>query len=292
MKRLFCFGLGYTARALADLLAPQGWRLAGTCREGEARAPLAGLATRGIEVHLFDRGRPLDDPAATLAGASHCLSSVPPDGEGDAVLDHHRGDLAEMRGLEWVGYLSSTGVYGDRGGAWVDETTAPAPTTVRGRQRLAAEQRWLGLMREHGVPVHLFRLAAIYGPGRNQLAAVRAGAAKRIDKPGQVFSRIHVADLARVLAASMAAPEPGAIYNVCDDEAAPPQEVVAYACELLGLEPPPLMPFDEAELSAMARSFYAENKRVRNDRIARELGVSLAYPSYREGLKALLEEGA
>ena len=289
MKRLFCFGLGYTARALADLLAPQGWRLAGTCREGEARAP---LAARGIEVHLFDRGRPLDDPAAALAGASHCLSSVPPDGEGDAVLDHHRGDLGEARGLEWVGYLSTTGVYGDRGGAWVDETTPPAPTTERGHQRLAAEQRWLGLIREHGVPVHLFRLAGIYGPGRNQLAAVRAGAATRIAKPGQVFSRIHVADLARVLAASMAAPEPGAIYNVCDDEAAPPQEVVAYACELLGVEPPPLTRFDEAELSVLARSFYAENKRVRNHRITRELGVRLAYPSYREGLKALLEEGA
>jgi len=288
MKRLFCFGLGYSALALVDRLRPAGWEFAGTCREGEARAP---LAARGVEFHLFDRGRPLDDAAAALAGASHILSSVPPDAEGDTVLDHHGGDIARAQGLVWVGYLSTTGVYGDRGGAWVDESTPPAPTTARGRQRLAAERDWLELWRRHGVPVHLFRLAAIYGPGRNQLAALRAGAAKRIDKPGQVFSRIHVADLARVLEASMARPHPGAIYNVCDDEAAPPQEVVAHACALLGLAPPPLIPFAEAELSALARSFYADNKRVRNERIKRELGVELAYPSYREGLAALLAEG-
>jgi nucleoside-diphosphate-sugar epimerase len=289
MKRLFCFGLGYSALALIDRLRPAGWKIAGTCREGEARAP---LAARAIEVHLFDRGRPLDDPAAALAGASHVLSSVPPDRQGDTVLDHHGRDIAGAQGLRWVGYLSTTGVYGDRGGAWVDESTPPAPTTERGRQRLAAEQGWLELGRRHGAPVHLFRLAGIYGPGRNQLAAARAGTAKRIDKPGQVFSRIHVADLARVLEASMARPDPGAVYNVCDDQAAPPQEVVAHACALLGLAPPPLIPFAEAELSVLARSFYAENKRVRNDRIKRELGVELAYPSYREGLQALLAEGA
>jgi nucleoside-diphosphate-sugar epimerase len=157
--------------------------------------------------------------------------------------------------------------------------------------RVRAETGWLDLWRERGMPVHLFRLAGIYGPGRSALDTVRAGNAKRIDKPGQVFSRIHVEDIAAVLRASMARPNPGAAYNLCDDEAAPPQEVIAYACALLGVEPPPLVPFDQAELSPMARSFYADNKRVRNDRIKRELGVVLTYPTYREGLQAQIAQG-
>ncbi len=283
---LFCFGLGYCARALAEGLRPQGWRVAGTCRGDERRAELVG---QGFEVSLFDRGRPLDEPGIALAHASHLLISVPPDESGDPVLDHHGRDIARSTALEWIGYLSTTGVYGDRGGGWVDEVTPPAPTTERGRRRLEAEGRWLGLWRERALPVHVFRLAGIYGPGRNQLLAARQGRARRVIKPGQVFSRVHVTDIASTLMASMARPDPGAVYNVCDDEAAPPDVVVTYVCELLGMKPPPPVPFDEAELSELARSFYAENKRVRNQRIKAELGVRLAYPSYRQGLKALLD---
>lgn len=281
--RLFCFGLGYSALALARRVRAAGWRVAGTCR-GEARR--AELAAGGIEAFLFDRGRPLDDPRAALAGTTHLLASVPPDPAGDPVLDHHAGDLRQLRGIAWAGYLSTTGVYGDRQGGWVDEQSALAPTGERGSRRLAAERAWLAL----GLPVHVFRLAGIYGPGRSALEAVRSGTARRIDKPGQVFSRIHVEDIAQVLLASIARPNPGAAYNVCDDDPAPPAAVIAEACRLLGAPLPPLEPFEQAQasMSAMARSFYADSKRVRNDRIKTELGVVLAYPSYRDGLRALL----
>jgi nucleoside-diphosphate-sugar epimerase len=285
--RLFCFGLGYSALALARRLLAEGWSVAGTTRcEDKARR----LAGEGIEAFLFDRGRPLDDPAAALAGTSHLLASAPPDSAGDPVLVHHRRDIAALEGLAWLGYLSTTGVYGDRDGGWVDEDSDLAPTGERGRRRVAAEEAWLELWELDALPVHLFRLAGIYGPGRSALDSVRDGTAKRIDKPGQVFSRIHVDDIAGVLRASIDRPRPGAAYNLCDDEAAPPQEVVAYACELLGREPPPLVPFDEAALSDMARSFYRDNKRASNARIKDELGVVLAYPTYREGLRALLAE--
>ncbi|MEX0696408.1 MAG: SDR family oxidoreductase [Dongiaceae bacterium] len=288
-SRLFCFGLGYSALALVEALRAEGWRAAGTCR---TEAKRAALAARGIEAHVFDRDRPLDDAAAALAGTTHLLSSVPPDEAGDPVLDRHGADIARVPGLAWVGYLSTTGVYGDRGGGWVDESSPPAPSGERGRRRLAAERGWLGLHARHGVPVHLFRLAGIYGPGRSALDSVRAGSARRVVKPGQVFSRIHVADIVAVLRASMARPDPGAAYNLCDDDPAPPDAVVAFACELLGVAPPPPVPFEQAALSPMTRSFYADNKRVRNDRIKRDLGVTLRYPDYRTGLRALLSDSA
>jgi nucleoside-diphosphate-sugar epimerase len=283
--RLFCFGLGYSARRLAERCRARGWRVAGTTRDKDAADRLRAA---GFDVFLFDRDRPLDDPAAALAGTTHLLSSVPPDLEGDGVLDHHGARIAACRGLRWLGYLSTTGVYGDRDGGWVDEESALTPTGERGRRRVAAEAAWLALARDHGVPVQVFRLAGIYGPGRSALDTVRRGTAKRIHKPGQVFSRIHVDDIARVLEASMASPNPGRIYNVCDDEAAPPAEVIAHACKLLDRAPPPLVPYDQAELSPMARSFYRDNKRVANRRIKEELGVDLAYPDYRIGLEALL----
>jgi nucleoside-diphosphate-sugar epimerase len=285
LRRLFCFGLGYSARQLAADLDVRGWRIAGTTRSIDGAQ---ALERAGAEAFLFDRGHPLDAPDATLHGTTHLLSSVPPDGEGDPVLDQHFDHIARMEGLEWVGYLSTTGVYGDRGGDWVDETSALEPTGERGRRRVAAERHWLRLWEEHGLPVHVFRLAGIYGPGRSQFRTLRAGKSRRIDKPGQVFSRIHVEDIAQVLQASIARPNPGAAYNVCDDEAADPAEVTAYAAELLGMEPPPLVPIDEAELSEMGRSFYRDNKRVRNDRIKDELGVRLLYPTYREGFRAVL----
>jgi nucleoside-diphosphate-sugar epimerase len=284
--RLFCFGLGYSATVLARRLLRRGWRVAGTTRTPEA---LPELRAQGIEAYLFAGDHPLADPAEALAGTSHLLSSVPPGEAGDPVLACHGRDIASLAGLAWVGYLSTTVVYGDTGGAWIDESAPIRPSGPRGRRRAEAERAWLALGEDHGLPVHLFRLGGIYGPGRNQLEALRSGRAKRIVKPGQVFGRIHVDDIAGVLEASMARPNPGAAYNLCDDEPAPPDQVIVYAAELLGLPPPPAIPYDTAELSPMARSFYADNKRCRNQRIKEELGVSLTYPSYREGLQALLE---
>ena len=280
-RALFCFGLGYTAGFLARELVATGWRVMGTHRASDA-------APGAMETRVFDRMHPLADVDALLAGATHLLSSVPPDEAGDPVLDVHGRDIGTARGLRWVGYLSTTGVYGDRAGGWVDEVSPLLPTGERGRRRVAAETRWLELQRRHGIPVHIFRLAGIYGPGRSAIDGLRAGRAQRIVKPGQVFSRIHVADIVQVLRASMERPVPGAIYNVCDDDPAPPADVVAFAAELLGVAPPPAVPIEQVQLSEMALSFYADNKRVSNRRIKQELDVSLRYPSYREGLAALL----
>jgi nucleoside-diphosphate-sugar epimerase len=284
-QHLFCFGLGYSALAFARRLVALGWRVTGTCRGAERQAQ---LREAGFSAALFDRDRPID--VSALDGITHLLISVPPDVVGDPVLAMHGKDIAAMKGLTWLGYLSTTGVYGDRNGGWVDETSRLLPTGERGRRRVAAEQGWLDLWNQSGVPVQIFRLAAIYGPGRSAFDSLRAGTARRIDKPGQVFSRIHVADLANVLIASMARPRPGAIYNVCDDDPAPPAAVVAYAAELIGLELPPVVQLDVAGLSPMARSFYADNKRVANRLIKIELGVTLRYPDYRAGLAATLAE--
>jgi nucleoside-diphosphate-sugar epimerase len=278
---LFCFGLGYSALALARTLVAEGWRVTGTCREASHAAEARAL---GLEIVIFDRDHPIPDLERHLSRATHLLSSVPPDEQGDPVLDVHGRAIARAAPhLHWIGYLSTTGVYGDRQGDWVDETSALTPTGERGRRRLEAETAWLALP----LAAHLFRLAGIYGPGRSALDTVRSGKARRIVKTGQVFSRIHVADIAQVLRASIARPNPGAAYNVCDDDAADPAEVITYACQLLNVAPPPAVPFAEATLSTMARSFYEDNKRVKNDRIKRELGVALRYPNYRAGLEAL-----
>ena len=288
-KRLFCFGYGFSASTLGELLGPAGWSLAGTCRTPEG---CRALADAGIDAIPFSREAPLEDPARSLAGTTHILLSIPPDANGDPALDCHGADIAAIEGLEWIGYLSTMGVYGNTCGAWVDEGAETAPTSERGKRRVEAERGWLALGEDHGLAVHVFRLAGIYGPGRSALAAVKRGTARRIAKPGQVFSRIHVADIAQVLAASIAKPHAGAIYNVCDDEPAPAADVVAHACTLLGVAPPPLMPLEDADLSPMARSFYADNRRVSNARIKAELGVTLRYPNYRAGLAALLAEEA
>ncbi|MEM7225914.1 MAG: SDR family oxidoreductase [Pseudomonadota bacterium] len=277
--RLFCFGYGFSAAALGRRLAARGWHVSGTKRSPQGSGHFA-----------FDGETPMADPGAALAGTTHLLLSVPPGASGDPVLAHHGEHIVGLENLAWLGYLSTTGVYGDRAGGWVDEGSAIEPTGERGQRRVDAEAGWRALAEAHGLPLHIFRLAGIYGPGRSALDSVRRGKAKRIDKPGQVFSRIHVEDIASVLEASIARPAPGAVYNLCDDDPAPPAEVVAHACELLGQAPPPLIPFAEAELSPMGRSFYRDNKRVSNRRIKDELGVTLRYPSYQVGLRALLDQ--
>jgi len=277
MNSLFCFGLGYTARALARSLHADHWTVAGTSRDG---------AAADYPTVPFDGQRGL--PGGALDDVTHILVSIPPDEGSDPVLRCCSAELiARARRLAWVGYLSTTGVYGDHGGGWVDEDTPRTPLTDRARRRVAAEDDWLALQRDHGVPVHVFRLAGIYGPGRNQAEAVLDGSAKRIIKQNQVFSRIHVDDIVGVLRASMARPAPGRIYNVADDDPAPPQDVVAFAANLLGRPVPPEVVFEEAEMTPIARSFYSESKRVSNRRIRQELGYKLRYPTYREGLTAL-----
>lgn len=284
MGTLLSLGHGYSAQALARLLLPQGWRIIGTTR---SPAKAEALRATGIEPLIWP-GAPL---APALAEATHLLTSIAPEEDGDPVLAAHREEIAAAKHIAWAGYLSTTGVYGDHAGGWVDEDCVLAPATARGKARVLAESEWQALAAASGLPLHIFRLAGIYGPGRGPFAKVRDGTARRIIKPGQVFSRIHVDDIAQVLAASIARPAPGTAYNVCDDDPAPPEDVIAHAATLLGLPLPPALRYDEAEMTPMARSFYAESKRVRNDRIKRDLGVRLLYPGYREGLAALLAAG-
>ena len=280
-KVLFSFGHGYSARALAARLLPQGWRIYGTTRDA---TKAEALRAEGVIPLLWGT----DDLTTALQEATHLLSSAAPTEDGDPVLARHRTEIATLAPrLTWAGYLSTTGVYGDHQGGWVDEDTPLTPSTKRGRLRVAAEAEWQAIP---GLPLHIFRLAGIYGPGRGPFEKVRARTARRIIKPGQVFSRIHVDDIAQVLEASIMAPRPGTAYNLCDDDPAPPQDVIAHAAELLGVAVPDAIPFDEAEMSPMARSFYAESKRVSNRRIKDDLGVRLIHPDYRHGLRALLAQ--
>ncbi len=278
-KTLLSFGHGYSARALAALLIPAGWRVIGTTRSADKAA---GIAQTGVEPLIW----PGSDVSGTIRNATALLISAGPDKDGDPVLRRLHAQITDhARQLKWVGYLSTTGVYGDHDGAWVDEDTPLTPSTARGQARVAAEAAWQAIP---GLPLHIFRLAGIYGPGRGPFSKVRAGTARRIIKKGQVFSRTHVEDIAQVLMASIQQPRPGAIYNVCDDDPAPPQDVIGHAAELLGLPLPPEVDFETADMTPMARSFYAESKKVRNDLIKRELGVVLKYPNYRTGLEAML----
>ncbi|MEP2029367.1 MAG: SDR family oxidoreductase [Paracoccaceae bacterium] len=280
---LLSFGHGYSARALTARLLPQGWHITGTTRSADKAEVLHDT---GVSPLIW----PGSDVRPALEQASHLLVSAGPGKEGDPVLSHLQKEITVAApNLTWVGYLSTTGVYGDHQGGWVDEETALAPSTKRGQARVAAEAAWQAIP---DLPLHIFRLAGIYGPERGPFAKVRNGTARRIIKDGQVFSRIHVDDIAQVLEASIAQPNPGAIYNLCDDDPAPPQDVIGYAAELLGLPVPPAVAFEDAEMTAMARSFYAESKRVRNDRIKSELGVSLLYPTYQDGLLAIIKGDA
>ena len=228
-----------------------------------------------------------------LRETENILISISPKLDGGPLLKHHEADILANKNLRWIGYLSTVGVYGNHDGEWVDENSETRPGSDRSLWRKKTEDQWLTLAKEEGLPVHIFRLPGIYGPqingkGRGPLEKLKAGTARRINKPGQVFNRAHVEDIAMVLETSCHNPNPGAIYNIADDEPAPPQDVLAYAAELLGVEVPPLIEFEDAEMSKMAKSFYSDNKRVSNKRIKEELGITLKYPTYREGIKACL----
>jgi dTDP-4-dehydrorhamnose reductase len=285
VSRLFAFGLGFTAQALAKRVADKGWQVVGTARDV---GKIGQLASRGYEVAQFSGEVGNAALPMALQGTSHVLHSIPPGPDADPVLAHYRDEIASLSSLEWIGYLSTVGVYGDQEGRWVDEATVTKPNTARTEARIEAEQAWLAFGEAIGVPVQIFRLAGIYGPGRSVFDKLREGTARRVEKDGQVFSRIHVEDIANVLEASIARPRAGAIYNVADDEPAAPGEVVAYAAKLIGVEPPPEVAFAEADLTPMARSFYEGSRRIANQRIKSELGVTLRYPTYREGLASLL----
>ncbi len=288
-KGLLALGMGYVATRLARRLRAAGWAVTGTARD---ETGLEAIAREGARAFIFDASTPLPD--AAWEGITHVLSSIPPDDAGDPALRVLRDQLiAHKEHLMWVGYLSTVGVYGDHGGAWVDETTKPRPLTMRGQRRLAAERAWLALHAEYGLPVHIFRLPGIYGPGRSPLDKARAGARSAlIVKEGQVFSRIHVDDLIEALMLSMQSPTPGEIYNVTDDLPAPPHDVALFAHALLGMTPPPLKSYEEVAdtLSPMARSFYGESKRVSNRKLKARLGWQPRYADYRSGLRAILAE--
>ena len=281
MTDLVCFGLGYSARVFGRRRLRDGWKVLGTTRSSERAA---ALREEGFETALFSGETPSEDVSERLRDATHLLLSIAPGSTGDPALIHHRDDIAAAKKLEWIGYLSTVGVYGDHDGAWVDEDTLVKPTSERSVRRVAAEKAWLDFGVESDKCLQLFRIAGIYGPGRGPLENMRRGKSRRIIKPGQVFNRIHVEDIANILDASVASPRAGAIYNVSDNEPAPPQDVIAYAAQLLGVPAPPEIAFEDAEMTPMGRSFYGENKRVSNARIRTELGVELSYPTYREGI--------
>ena len=287
---LFCFGLGYSASRLAARLAARGWAISGTSRSIEQAAVGHAL---GYAMHIFDGTARTE--AACLDDVSHILISVPPGRDpglaGDPVLAQFAETFADLPTLSWLGYLSTTGVFGNTNGAWVDEDAPLNPNVARSVRRAAAEAAWQDLAVTYSLPLHIFRLAGIYGPGRNVLVQAATGQARRIIKPGHQFSRIHVDDIVAVLEASMAKPNAGAIYNVCDDEPAAPAEVTTFACSLLGIDPPDEVSFEEAAktMSLMGRTFWEDNRRVRNNRIKNELGVRLTYPTYREGLRAIYD---
>ncbi len=286
--KLFIFGLGYSAGFVARHALAIGHEVAATVR---TRARADALDAMGVRLHVFDGEHHDDAVAGELSTSDAVLVSVPPDAAGDPVLRVYGDDLAAASRLHWIGYLSTIGVYGDSQGGWVDEASVPMPREERARRRLAVERAWLAFGRDRRGSVQIVRLAGIYGPGRNQLAQLAAGTARRVVKPGQVFNRIHVDDIVQAVAASWGRPRNGAIYTLADDEPAPPQDVVAFAAALCGVPPPPEIAFEEAELSPMSRSFFSDNRRVRNRLLAGELGVRLRHPSYREGLRALRAAG-
>jgi nucleoside-diphosphate-sugar epimerase len=289
-KRLFCFGIGYSAEALSELLPVTDWHISGTVRTSDKANE---LAKKGINAVVWDGGPLSSEAEALLSQATHVLNSVPPNDAGDPAFNAAADIIRANDQIQWMGYLSTTGVYGNTDGQPVDEMSPLNPSSARSQRRVDAEADWMSLFNDSGVPTHVFRLAGIYGPGRSAFDTIRRGQAKRIYKPGHVFSRIHIDDIANILAASVERPNPGAAYNVCDDEPAPPAEVTEYACHLLGVEPPEVEGFETAKerMTPMGLSFWQDNRRVSNRRIREELGVQLSHPDYRSGLQAVLKDG-
>ena len=280
--RLFLFGPGYSAQALARRMQAQGWSVCGTARSTDSGARLRAM---GIEPVDLANAEAL---SVELARSQAVLVSAPPGEQGCPALAALGSILRADARPDWIGYLSTTGVYGDRGGRWVREDSPLAPQSPQGRRRGEAETGWLDITRALALDLAIFRLPGIYGPGRSALDRLRDGSARRVVKPGQVFSRIHAEDLASALEASIGRPRADAIYNLCDDQPCPPQDVIAYAAALLGIEPPPETPYVEAEVSAASRRFFGESKRVSNALAKAELGWRPAFATYREGLAAIL----
>jgi nucleoside-diphosphate-sugar epimerase len=290
MSTLLCFGLGYSAEHFVGLYGDGFERIVGTVRTAERAAVLNSHLAGRLKALVFDGHVATPEVRDAIGTAEHVLVSAPPDENGDAVLAAFDDALAHARRLRTIVYLSTVGVYGDHGGAWVDETTPPRPASARSQGRLNAEHAWQKLGAQRGTPVAVLRLAGIYGPGQNALPQIGSGKARRVVKPGQIFNRIHVADIAQAIDAAFARAADG-IFNVADDEPTPPADPLVFAAQLLGRDPPPEIPFDQAaaSMSPMALSFWQECRRVRNDKLKRELGVTLSYPTYREGLRALFE---
>ena len=276
------FGHGYTAQALTPYLIDKGWRVFGTSR---SKDNFSDIEKSGAIPILWGSA----ELRSIIKETALVLSSVSPENESDPVIQMYGEDLKEnSRQIKWAGYLSTIGVYGDTKGKWVNESSQLKPSTNRGIARVNAEKKWL---KYNPLPTHIFRLGGIYGPNRGPFQRVLQGKAVKIIKPGQVFNRIHIHDIVEILLASISQPKPYSIYNLCDDNPAPPQDVLSYAAKLLSVDQPPTVRFKDADLSEMARSFYAENKRVSNQLIKSELGVELIYPDYKAGLKNLLEDG-
>lgn len=283
---VFFFGMGYSSRATARALhqlADPNTPIAGTTRSEEGAEAFADTNYR---IHIFDGEVPGATLGADLRDATHVILSIPPDERGDAALNLHRADLDAAKNLEWIGYFSTVGVYGDFGGQWVDEDAPTRPVNFRSQQRVIAEQAWRHYAAARGVPLFIERLAGIYGPGRSAFDKLREGTARRIVKQGQVFNRIHVGDIGRITALAALSKLEGT-FNLADTEPAPPQDLVTYAAEMMGVTPPPETPFETAKMTEMARSFYSDNKRVSSKRVLAALGTELEYPTYREGLDAI-----
>ena len=283
-KNLFCFGFGYSANALSTILDSDKWNIQGTKR-------IPGSIDNTIITNIlpFSSDQTLKNASSILSSVTHILVSIPPGINGDPVLFAHVKDIISAPCVEWIGYLSTTGVYGNTEGKIVNEESECNPTNERSRRRVIAENDWLKLFHNYNLPVQVFRLAGIYGPDRSAIESIKNKKARRINMPGHAFSRIHVEDIAQILLASINNPHPGRVYNVCDNEAAPGSDVVEYACKLMGVKVPPLISLSEAQLSPMAKSFYKDNRRIDNKRIREELSVDLLYPTYREGLSAILD---
>lgn len=283
----FFFGLGYSATqaSMRMLTSRQYGNIGGTVRTTE-KAQL--LRQNGLAAHVFDGTGPGPTLGPDLRNASHVILSIAPGEAGDPALLHHRADLDAAAGLEWLCYYSTIGVYGDFGGAWIDESAPLVPRNARSDRRVLAEQAWRDYATQRGVKLAILRLAGIYGPGRSTFDKLADGTARRVIKPGQVFNRIHVEDIARITALAAEARLDGT-FNLADDEPAPPQDVVRFAAGLMGVQPPPEVAFAEADFTPMQKSFYTDNKRVSNAAIKQALGIELLHPNYRGSLTAIWE---